>query len=253
MNSNKIKILFIFFQMLTTAINAQDPKILFDLGNEAYAKNDYKQAIILYDSVLKMKYESSELYYNLGNAHFKSDNLGQAILNYEKAKKLDPDNEDIQANLDIANQRTEDKMEGKTVFFASVKNSILSLFTEKQWSMLFILIFSVSIILFVVYVVSKRSGMKQIGFFGGFFMVLVTVLLFFLAKNKRDQTAFSTEAIVLSGSVTVTGSPSENGTKLFILHEGTKVSINESTEDWTEIKISNGNTGWVKNSVLGTI
>lgn len=253
MNSNKIKIIFVAFQLLIISVYGQDAASLFDSGNTAYAKNDFKTAISLYDSVLKTGYESPEVYYNLGNAHFKSNNLGLAILNYEKAKKIDPENEDIQTNLDIANQRTEDKMEGSNVFFTSVKNNFLSLFSEKQWSLLFLFLFMLSITLFVIYFLSLRPVLKQIGFFGGFFFFLLSVFLFFTAKGKRDLTANSTEAIILAGSVTVTGSPTESGTKLFILHEGAKVSINETLEGWTEIKISNGNTGWVKNSVLASI
>ncbi|MCC7050690.1 MAG: hypothetical protein IT239_02785, partial [Bacteroidia bacterium] len=47
--------------------------------------------------------------------------------------------------------------------------------------------------------------------------------------------------------------PSEQGTNLFVLHEGTKVSIEQNDGDWTEIKISNGNRGWIKKAELGVI
>jgi uncharacterized protein YgiM (DUF1202 family) len=35
------------------------------------------------------------------------------------------------------------------------------------------------------------------------------------------------------------------------LHEGTKVSVLESNPDWTNIKLENGNEGWVKTTDVG--
>ncbi len=60
-------------------------------------------------------------------------------------------------------------------------------------------------------------------------------------------------AIITAQSITVTGSPNEKGTKLFILHEGTKVNVTQEDLDWVEIKIANGNTGWIKHSQLEKI
>jgi uncharacterized protein YgiM (DUF1202 family) len=37
---------------------------------------------------------------------------------------------------------------------------------------------------------------------------------------------------------------------LFQLHEGTKVTIKSVLGDWAEIKIGNGNVGWVEIKVL---
>ena len=57
--------------------------------------------------------------------------------------------------------------------------------------------------------------------------------------NHRD-------AIIMSGVVSVKGSPDKSGTELFQLHEGTKVSIKSTLGSWTEIKLGNGNIGWVE-------
>ena len=61
------------------------------------------------------------------------------------------------------------------------------------------------------------------------------------ASDKRHQ-----DAIVTTASVTVLGSPLESSTKLFILHKGSKVRITEEDSDWIEVKIANGNVGWIK-------
>ena len=57
----------------------------------------------------------------------------------------------------------------------------------------------------------------------------------------------------MSPSVTVKSSPSQSGTDLFILHEGTKVKIIDEVGEWYEVKIDDGNSGWIKDSEMEII
>ena len=82
---------------------------------------------------------------------------------------------------------------------------------------------------------------------------MISIFTFFIAQNKYNRTKNSREAIITSAAITVTGSPSDKGTKLFILHEGTKVAITHEDEAWAEIYIANGNTGWIKKTELQKI
>jgi SH3-like domain-containing protein len=43
----------------------------------------------------------------------------------------------------------------------------------------------------------------------------------------------------------VRSSPSESGTELFILHEGTKIKVNEEVSGWQNIKLIDGREGWI--------
>ena len=83
--------------------------------------------------------------------------------------------------------------------------------------------------------------------------MVTTIAIYFIAKHKYELTQTSTTAVITSAAVTVYGSPNEKGTKLFILHEGTKVNINEEDGGWTEIKIANGNVGWLPVKSLSAI
>jgi SH3-like domain-containing protein len=74
-----------------------------------------------------------------------------------------------------------------------------------------------------------------------------------MARSKYNSIINNSSAIITAASVTVTGSPSEKGTELFLLHEGSKVKIMDQENEWTEVKIANGNVGWIKNSKLEKI
>jgi tetratricopeptide (TPR) repeat protein len=62
----------------------------FEKGNKSYQKGNYQEAIIAYQSVIKSKKHSAELYFNLGNCYYKLNKVAPAIYNYEKALLLNP-------------------------------------------------------------------------------------------------------------------------------------------------------------------
>lgn len=227
---------------------------LFDSANASYAKGSFEKAIEQYEAVAKEKLSSFELYFNLGNAYYKTNSIGLSVLNYERAKKINPDDEDLITNLKLANQKTEDKIDAAPqLFLTEWKNGIVNIFSEKGWSLFCICLFAVSLILFAIYILSYRTGLKKMGFWGGSIILIFSIILFFVAQHKYELTINSSDAIITSPTATVTGSPNEKGTKLFILHEGTKVVITEEEGEWTEIKIANGNVGWVKSDFLQKI
>jgi len=231
-----------------------DAPALFDSANVAYSKADYKKALILYDSVIKLNYESGELYFNIGNAYFKTNEIGKAILNYERAKKINPSIADVDFNLAIANQKIEDKIDVvNNLFFTEIKNHLVDSFSEKTWSFIFLLLFVISLVLFFVYYVSRISGWRKLGFFGGMIALCFSVLIFFTAKSKYSKTVNSQSAIIISSSVTVMGSPTDSGTKLFIVHEGLKVGVSDKIGAYAEITLPNGKSGWVKNTEIEEI
>lgn len=251
----KIKLfLILLFTFLYSFVDANTNNLLLDSANSAYSKGDYSKASKLYENIISNGQEAPELYFNLGNSYYKTNNIAFAILNYERALKLEPDNEDFSFNLKLANQKTEDKIDAAPQLFLSQwKNGLVDLMTEKGWAQLCILLVCISLLLFAIYITMQKKGLKQFGFFGGTTLVILSIVTFFIAQHKYSLTKNSSEAIITSPSITVTGSPNEKGTKLFILHEGTKVNVTQEDVSWAEIKIANGNTGWIKKSGLQKI
>ena len=61
----------------------------------------------------------------------------------------------------------------------------------------------------------------------------------------------SGQAIVGQSTINVKSSPSTDGTDIFIVHEGTKIQMLDSVGTWKEIRVPDGNRGWVmKDSLL---
>ncbi|MFL5763352.1 MAG: tetratricopeptide repeat protein [Bacteroidia bacterium] len=252
---NKIRsfVILLFLSCRVFAQNAEE-RVLFDSANAAYARNDFEKAIRGYNAILDKGKASAALYYNLGNAYYKTNNIGLAILNYERSKKLKDGDEELEANLKLAQQRTEDRIDkAPELFLKEWKKEIADLMGERSWSLLCIAVLCLTLLLFLLYVFSRQTGLRKTGFFGGSVFLLLTIVLFFIAKYKYETTLNSAEAIITTGTVTVNGSPDEQGTKLFLLHEGTKVTIQQENDGWSEIRIANGNVGWIKSDTCQKI
>lgn len=247
-------ILSFLFLLFFSVAYAENEKNLMDSANAAYAKNKFELAIKEYQQILEKGYESPELYYNLGNAYFKSKQIAMAILNYEKAKKLSPADEDIAFNLRLANVRLVDRIEPlPQLFFKSWWNNLLLSLSEKTWSLIYLGFIWLGFLGIVFYFLARKRAAKQLGFSLCIAAFALSFLFMFIALKSNALNSAHNEAVVLSATVSIKGSPSEQGTSLFTLHEGTKVTIQQNNGEWIEVKIPNGNRGWIKSSDLGVI
>lgn len=216
-------------------------------ANQLYQEGKYNEAIKIYEIVVNSGFEADDLYYNLGNAYFKNKDLPHAIWYYEKALKLNPSHAEAKFNLNVANARIIDKIEPlPEVFYMRWWKTLINLFSLKTWA--FLIIFNLIIILGFIgwYLFSKRATTKRITFFTALFMFCLLIANFIFAYGQLHQHRNSSTAIVFTPSVTAKSSPDEKSIDLFVIHEGTKVWLLDKIGDWLEIKIANGNRGWIK-------
>ena len=230
--------------LLTATVFAQAE--LLQKANELYTKDQFKQSIEVYNQILMTNLESPELYFNLGNAYFKTGQYTLAILNYERARLLAPDDEDIAFNLQVANQKVVDAIQELPGFFISRWwNSLVNSQTTDTWAILSMMSFIVFLIMAGFYFFARTSDVKRITFWSGSFLFLFTVLTWTFAAKQKNRLVNHTFAIVMQPTVTVKSSPSEKGTNLFVIHEGLKVKITDKLGDWVEIRLADGNKGWL--------
>jgi len=224
-------------------------------GDSAYIRNDYASAIDIYESLLKVEGESADIYYNLGNSYYKADNIAKAILNYERALLLKPNDKDIRFNLELAYEKTVDKMDPvNEVFFVTWFKSIGNLMAVNGWATAGIITFLLMLVALVIYIFANRILYKKIGFYSFVLLLIIVIATNVFASHQKDSLINRSNAIVISPSVTVKSTPNENGTDLFILHEGHKVSIKDnSMREWKEIELQDGNVGWVPVEVIEVI
>jgi len=219
---------------------------LLQKANELYTKDQIKQSIDVYNQILMTNMESPEVYYNLGNAYYKTKQYTLSILNYERAKLLSPDDEDIAFNLQVVNQHVVDSIqELPGIFIVRWWNSLVNSQTTDTWAFLSMVSFIIFLVMLGFYFFAKTSDVKRITFWAGCFLVLLTISSWTFAAKQKSRLVNHDYAIVMEPSVTIKSSPSEKGTNLFVIHEGLKVRITDKLGDWLEIRMADGNKGWL--------
>jgi tetratricopeptide (TPR) repeat protein len=242
------KVVTIFaVNLLMSSLFAFEADSVIKFGNDSYAKGLYYYAIQAYEQAVDSGYKAPELYYNLGNAYYKTNNIPMAILNYERAKKLDPYDDDISHNLALANAHVIDKIDIIPEFFikAWIRN-IVSLTDPDRWSVISISAFLLFLVLFLIYLFSARITLKKSAFWLGILMLLISVSAFYSAWKRKELLTAKDSAIIISPTVTAKSSPAESGIDLFIIHEGTKITIEDSLDIWNRVRIGDGTVGWIR-------
>ena len=252
--SVRLKIFILFLFIITPEVIGQDLENQVDLGNKYFTEGEFEKAIQVYEKILGSGFEAADLYYNLGNAYFKSNKLNYAILNYERAILLSPNDEDIQHNLELARIFTVDKIDALPQFFLRQWHyAFVQLFSTDFWALLSIITFITFLMLFSLYLYINVFRVKKFSFWLSIVFLFISVSAFVFSYHHKEIVTNHNAAIVFSPVVTVKSSPDETGTDLFVIHEGIKVSIVDSLGNWTEIKLSDGNKGWLFSSTIEKI
>lgn len=219
---------------------------LFDRANELYQQENFKEAIQTYEQILANGQHSVELYYNLGNAYYKLNQVAPAIYNYEKALLLDPNNSDVKNNLTFAQNMTIDEVkEVPKVGFSHWLSSFTSVYHYDIWAKIaiafsFLLLFS-----FVGFYFSQKIIFKRALFSTMVVFLVFSILSIIIAVFEKNQTQNNNPAIVFAESVAVKGEPKESSNNIAIIHEGVKVNILESVDEYYKIELQNGSQGWL--------
>ena len=224
-------------------------------ADSAYIQGDYLTAISIYEWIIDNQGVNATLYMNLGNCWLKRDEIAKAILYYERAYLIDPSDPDVRFNLELARTKTVDKVSPVNQLFIVVWfKKLLSLLDVNEWAILTVLLFAVTILLVGVLLFSKKSGIRKLSFSFSVFFLLLSILSFIFATTQMGNIRDRNTAIIMSPSVTVKSTPSSAGTDLFIIHEGRKVQILDSSmKEWVEIRLEDGNTGWIPVNVMEII
>ncbi|GAB4258837.1 MAG: tetratricopeptide repeat protein [Vicingaceae bacterium] len=226
----------------------------FEKANDLYTQAKYPEALETYKAILDSQFVSAELYYNIGNTYYKLNQIPKAILYYEKALQLNPKDADILHNLKLANLRTVDKIESAQNQFINTALTRLYLSkTPNQWAVYTIVLLFLAVLFFMVFMFTLQTVIKKVSFYASMFFVVVFLLTMFVGYQSKHLNEHPTHAIIMSPTISVYSEPNTLSTKLFSLHEGTKVKLLETYNSWQKIMLENGNSGWIKQTDLEEI
>ncbi|MGX7667353.1 tetratricopeptide repeat protein [Flavobacterium pedocola] len=243
-----MKKLFYIILLVSQAIFAQSA---FQKGNDLYKKEQYEEAVAVYEGILKSGEQSAELYFNLGNAYYKLHKVAPAVYNYEKALLLNPDDAEIRTNLKFAQKMAIDEIKVvPKVGFSKMLNDALDVFHYDTWAGIATGFSVVFLLFFIGYYFGGTSLMKRLFFVGMLLSLLVIVLSVASAILERKNYNGERPAIVFAELATVKNEPKTTAPNAFELHEGAKVYILETQDNWCKIELTDQTLGWIEKSAI---
>ncbi len=229
-------------------IQAKDLDSLWTAGVQAYTDGQFADASAAWTSIEESGQKSATLYYNLGNAWFKQGNYPKAILNYERALRLDPSYSDARYNLEFTNNFVQDKIEPVPEFILkSVARKVCYVMGSNAWAVIFIALFAAALMMGLLFLLGSSVGKRRAGFYCGIVLLLLSAGALSFSVWQKSDSVKTDAAIVMSPVSSVKSSPSSGSSKdLFVIHEGTKVTILDEVGTWKNISLADGRQGWIE-------
>jgi tetratricopeptide (TPR) repeat protein len=224
----------------------------FEKGNDLYKKENYDQAVKAYESVLEIdKQHSAELYFNLANSYYKLNKVAPAIYNYEKALVLTPDDKDVLNNLRFAQKRTIDEIKVvPKVGFAKLLRDFTGKYHYNTWGWIAITFSFLFLLTFLGYYFSQTALVKRLFFFGMFALLVLLSISMVAALFEKSHYEYEKPAIVFAEMAKVKSEPQKLSPDVILLHEGTKVFVEESVDNWKKIQLTDGTEGWIESTAI---
>lgn len=244
-----VSLALVFILLSSSAYSLPDqgsPQKLFDLGNSEYQKGNYASAERYYSRILGSGFDSGPLYYNLGNVCFKQKRLGDAIYYWENARYKLPADREIQENLELANLLIVDRIAvADPSLPLRIITRITGVFTVKQEAWIVLALFVAANALFALYLLAPtpRRSLRALLCCVGL-ALLFAAFACSLAWKVYDQD-YRQKGIVVEQKVDVRSGPGPENMTVFSIHEGIKVRVHRTNNDWHQISLPNGWSGWL--------
>ena len=220
---------------------------IFAQGNQSYQAEDYLAAVEAYEAVRSGGFESPDLHYNLGNAYFQMGELGRSILSWERALRLAPGHADALANLELAARLSADEIQPLPRFWLLsavswwvnlIPRSALLAVVALSW-----LAFTCGALARILLTAERPRRL------GGWAVAAGAATVVLLGSNlagREFQVGQPERGVILVEAVSVRSAPTEDDDlTVFEVHEGTRVRIDQRTEQWAEIVLDDGKVGWI--------
>ena len=248
--------IIILLGLLSFALNiyADDADSLKAQADSAYSNEQYDKAIKLYEK-LAQKTSNYKVFYNLGCSYYRTDNISKSILWLERASRINPSDEDVQFNLSLVRNKTIDRITPRhEMIIVSIFKRLVNLMSLKSWSIVCISLFISSFVFISLFFFSNVLSFRKIGLFMSVFCIILCIIGNICAYQQRSFATNHVNGVIMSPAVTVKSTPTESGSDLFVIHEGTCVEIKDSSmKDWFEIQIADGKLGWIPKKTLELI
>ncbi|MEE9362405.1 MAG: tetratricopeptide repeat protein [Cellulophaga sp.] len=235
-----------FLILIVSVLGMAQGETLFSKATTAYNEGKYEEAIESYLKIEEDGKHSVSVYFNLGNSYYKLNQVASSIYYYEKALLLQPKNAEVRNNLVYAQNMTLDAIEEMPkTSFSKMYKSTTGLLSFDQWAYVGVLCLLLFVMLYIAFYYVRYSTQKRIAFISSFVFLSSAILCVVISSLTYNDFKKDQPAIVFSEESIVKSEPNSRSQETFRLHQGTKVNVLDTLNDWKKIQLIDGKTGWI--------
>ncbi len=207
----------------------------------AFDAGAYRQALDLYQEVIASGHVNGHVYYNMGVAWYRLQHKGEAMAALLAARHYLPRNADVKFNLEHVQDKITDQLGIEMPRrFSDALSFITDFFTARELSFTALLALGVGLLVLAFWLFYR-----QIVFLLklGVLLLVIAVLSVIFLQAKAMLTEHW--GAVTAARVSVYSGPGEDNTTLFMLHEGAPFVVEQETNGYLQIRLSDGKQGWI--------
>jgi tetratricopeptide (TPR) repeat protein len=250
------KLFAVLLVLLTVAgrISASDEARIFAEGNKAYEEKDFGKAIKLYESLMESGWNSPDLEYNLGNAWYRNGSVGRAVLHYERALLCNPHHAEAKKNLSFLETKIASDMEPLPDFFLYQwwKKARMAL-TATAMGVAGLAAWWLGCTGLGFWLLGKTRSQRKRGLWAGTSLMVASLLPIALALSRSFYDENTQQAILIQKSAILRAAPDETSSEVLSLDEGLKLDQVEHLEGWWQVRLPNGEVGWLPEQAIERI
>ena len=248
---------FVALMAAAIAANAQGPAAtdLMAEANARYDREEYTEAIQLYESLVEAGYHDVALYYNLGNAHLGNGDLGRAILAFLRARELSPRDPDVRANLELARDLTVDRIvTERGSIIESVSYFGLQWLNRGMMGVVALGMWAVCGIAIGGLLVWRAFPMRPVAHVFAYLAVAATLASSLTFLSTLYANPYDNTGVVIVDAVEVLNGPGWQYSEEFIINSGAQVRMNDSRQGWVRVSLPGAELeGWVPSHAIEAV
>lgn len=259
------QLIYILFFLCSASISTQslaEPNTPseFQLGVQAYQKQDFKQAVESFTRALdEVKRaggpQSATLLTNLGLAHFKLGNKGFALGYLRQALSFDPGLSTAHSALAfVLSQAQVKEIPHRLETYEAIRENFLEPVNISSYFFLSALFLFAGGWLIISFLGQRKRAMQQelspppLPIIGIVFLASFVVVMGLSFLKFWDSTQL--RGTIVEAKVAVQAAPGENQAVLFELYEGLEVKVRRKQDGWVQISYPGGMTGWISEKAI---
>ncbi len=236
-------------EITTEEIQETDHQKLFLEATRQYDEGNFEEAGKRYLKIVELGWENGPLYYNMGNTFFRLNDLGQAVLFYERAARLMPGDEALAHSIRVAKAKTANRFRLlPKPFGLRAWNKLV--FAVQPSGLLYIglllYLVGISFLIYRIWLGYRQEWIRRIwswSLVAGIILLTMAYAASWTLSNQRS-------AVVVDTKTPFFQDPGDLSQSELEIHEGLTVDLLSDREGLYEVRLPDGQTGWISASSI---